>query len=56
VGILPGDGAAATPEAITLQALQNDKGVLTRTVRVQNPGGRAQAVAEDMMSSEKREA
>jgi diguanylate cyclase (GGDEF)-like protein len=34
VGILPGDGAIATPQAITLDALQNDKENLTRTVRV----------------------
>jgi diguanylate cyclase (GGDEF)-like protein len=55
VGILPGDGAVATPQAITLQALQNDNGVLTRTVRVQNSGGKVQAVAEDVMSGERRE-
>jgi diguanylate cyclase (GGDEF)-like protein len=44
-GILPGDGALAAPHAITLHALQNDTGVLTRTVRVQNPssGGFAQS-------------
>ena len=34
VGILPGDGAAATPHAITLDALQSDKEILTRIVRV----------------------
>jgi len=34
VGILPGDGALAAPQAITLDALQNDKENLTRTVRV----------------------
>jgi diguanylate cyclase (GGDEF)-like protein len=34
VGILPGDGALAAPDSITLDALQNDKEVLTRTVRV----------------------
>jgi predicted signal transduction protein with EAL and GGDEF domain len=55
VGILPGDGAAATPQAITLQSLQNDTGLLTRTVRVQNSGGRTQAVAEDVMSGEQRD-
>jgi diguanylate cyclase (GGDEF)-like protein len=54
VGILPGDGATATPQAITLQALQNDDGVLTRTVRVQNSGGSTRAAAEDMMPSEQR--
>jgi diguanylate cyclase (GGDEF)-like protein len=56
VGILPSDGAAATPHAITLQALQNDKGVMTRTVKVQNSGGRAHAIAEDAMSAEPRDA
>src|SRR5271155_4226619 len=55
VGILPGDGAASTPHAITLQALQKDAGVLTRTVRVQSGGGRDQAVAADMISSEHRD-
>jgi diguanylate cyclase (GGDEF)-like protein len=55
VGILPGDGALAAPHAITLQALQSDKGVLTRTVRVQNSGGRTDAVAETMMPSERRD-
>jgi diguanylate cyclase (GGDEF)-like protein len=38
IGILPAEGALATPEKITLQALQNDTGVLTLTVAVQNPG------------------
>jgi len=56
VGILPGDGAASTPHAITLQALQKDNGVLTRTVRVQSGGGKEQAVAADLMSSEHRDA
>jgi diguanylate cyclase (GGDEF)-like protein len=55
VGILPGDGALAAPHAITLQALQNDKGALTRTVRVQNSGGRTGAAAESMMPSERRD-
>jgi diguanylate cyclase (GGDEF)-like protein len=55
VGILPGEGAVSTPQAITLEALQNDTGVLTRTVRVQNPEGRARAVAEDVMSGEPRD-
>ena len=55
VGILPGDGAAATPQAITLEALRNDNSVLTRTVRVQNPEGRAHAVAEDVISGQPRD-
>jgi diguanylate cyclase (GGDEF)-like protein len=50
VGILPGDGAVKNPEAISLEALRNDTGVLTRCVKIQNPGGRAQATAEDMLS------
>ncbi|MGB8752658.1 MAG: GGDEF domain-containing protein, partial [Candidatus Sulfotelmatobacter sp.] len=56
VGILPGDGAASTPHAITLDALQKDNGVLTRTVRVQSGRGRDQAVVADMMSREHRDA
>jgi diguanylate cyclase (GGDEF)-like protein len=39
-GILPGDGAVATPHAITLRNLQSDTGILTRTVGVRNPGFR----------------
>ncbi len=45
VGILPGDAAAANPDAISLEALQKDKGALTRTVRVQC-GGKAEAADE----------
>jgi diguanylate cyclase (GGDEF)-like protein len=56
VGILPGDGVAANPKAITLQNLRQDDGVLTRMVRVQNSIGRgAEVVAKDMTSSERRE-
>jgi diguanylate cyclase (GGDEF)-like protein len=51
VGILPGDGAVANPHAITLDALQTDKGVLTRTVRVQNSAVSSPAFAENMLSS-----
>jgi len=57
VGILSGDdGAVGTPHAITLQALQNDAGVLTRTVRVQNPGSAnfSHDHAEHLASGEKR--
>lgn len=36
IGILPSDSAVAAPHSITLQALQGDKGILTRTVTVQN--------------------
>jgi diguanylate cyclase (GGDEF)-like protein len=38
MGILPAEVAAAPAAQITLQALRNDDGVLTRTVTVQNPG------------------
>ena len=57
VGILPGDGATATPRAITLQALQNDNGALTRTVRVRSSGtvGGTYVFAEDAISSEQRD-
>jgi diguanylate cyclase (GGDEF)-like protein len=57
VGILPGDGAVAAPHTITLEALQNDTGVLTRSVRVQNSGagGSAHAFAQDILSSEQRD-
>ena len=54
VGILPGDGAIATPHAITLEALQNDNGLLTRTVKVKNSGGSTHAVAENVLSIEQR--
>ncbi len=37
-GILPADGAIAESQAISLRALQNDTGVMTRTLTVQNPG------------------
>jgi diguanylate cyclase (GGDEF)-like protein len=47
VGILPGDGAVAAPQAITLQALQKDASVLTRTVVVKNSGNRAGTAAAD---------
>lgn len=54
IGILPTEGALAAPEKITLQALQNDLGVLTLTVAVQNPGCNAfhQAPAEGLTPAE----
>ena len=55
VGILPGGGAVAAPETISLKALQNDNGLLTCTVRVHHSSGRAQGFAEDLMSSERRD-
>ena len=53
VGILPGDGAVAAPHAITLDALQNDKDVLTRTVRV-HPAGSSDSFVRDALSTQKR--
>ena len=51
VGILPGDGAIASLHAITLEALQNDNGTLTRTVTVQRSGlGAVQGLAEGILS------
>src|SRR5271170_7003533 len=49
VGILPADGTLAAPHEITLQALQNDNGVLTQMVRVQSLGsaGLTHDLAED---------
>jgi diguanylate cyclase (GGDEF)-like protein len=54
VGILPIDRAVASPHAITLEALQNDRGVLTRTVRVKNSDldSSARVIAENILSSE----
>jgi diguanylate cyclase (GGDEF)-like protein len=54
VGILPGDGAVAAPHAITLDALQNDKDVLTRTVRV-HPAGSSDSSVRDALSTQKRD-
>jgi diguanylate cyclase (GGDEF)-like protein len=56
VGILPGDGAVAIPHAIALETLQNDAGVLTRTVTVHHSGGNANSFSENTMSSEQRDA
>jgi len=57
VGILPGDGAVTTPHTITLEALQNDKGILTRTVTVQHSsaGGGFHTFTEGILSSEQRD-
>lgn len=38
VGILPGEGAASSPHAITLETLRNDDGALTHTVKVKCSG------------------
>jgi diguanylate cyclase (GGDEF)-like protein len=50
VGILPSDGALAAPQTITLPALRNDAGLLTRTLVVRNAvtSGNASAVAAPM--------
>ena len=54
VGILPGDGALAAPHAITLEALQNDKSGLTRSVKVRIAGeNRSVSLAKDALSGER---
>jgi diguanylate cyclase (GGDEF)-like protein len=57
VGILPGDGAVTTPQAITLEALQNDSGALTRTITVRHSGasGSVHALAEGILSSKQHD-
>lgn len=53
IGILPSDGATASRGAITLQALQSDKGILTRIVTVQNSApSHAGSLAHDVFSGE----
>jgi diguanylate cyclase (GGDEF)-like protein len=52
VGILPGDGALAAAHAITLDALQNDKNILTRTVKVQ-PVASPASVVKDQSPAER---
>lgn len=54
IGILPAEGTLAAPHEITLQTLQNDTGVLTQTVKVQNLGfaGLTHTPAEDMTPTE----
>lgn len=44
IGILPGDGCGAL-KSITLQAIQQDKGLLTRTISVQDVGSAPTAAA-----------
>jgi diguanylate cyclase (GGDEF)-like protein len=57
IGILPGDGAVADPHAITLEAVQNDNGVLTRTITVRHSGtgGGVHTIAEGTLSSERHD-
>src|ERR1022692_238573 len=38
IGILPAEGSLAAPHEITLQALQNDTGLLTRAVKILKVG------------------
>ena len=53
IGILPSDSAVAAPHSITLQALQGDKGILTRTVTVQNSAPiHTGSIAEGILSGE----
>jgi diguanylate cyclase (GGDEF)-like protein len=54
VGILPGDGAIAAPHAITLDALQNDKNVLTRTVKVHPVAGSSPS-QQDLLPAQQRD-
>jgi diguanylate cyclase (GGDEF)-like protein len=53
-GILPGEGAVASSQALTLELLQNDKGIFTRTVKVKRSGDSPQAFAEHLLSTEPR--
>jgi diguanylate cyclase (GGDEF)-like protein len=57
VGILPGDSSIASPHPITLKALRDDNGILTRTVRVQTSvdSGSAHTFAENVLSGEQSE-
>jgi len=55
IGIVPGEGALLIPHAITLEALQNDDGVLTRRVTVQHAGGNINVFAEGLVSTERHD-
>jgi diguanylate cyclase (GGDEF)-like protein len=57
VGILPGEGAAAAPHTITMEALRTETSVLTRIVKVPNPAAvpAATAEAQDILSGDRRE-
>ena len=53
VGILPGVGADASPNALTLESLQNDTGILTRTVTVRPHSAVGDSVpAQDLVSND----
>jgi diguanylate cyclase (GGDEF)-like protein len=55
IGILPVEGAVASARAITLEALQSDKGILTRTAKVKHSGAHPQVSAENVLSIEQPE-
>lgn len=54
VGILPGEGALADPHAITLDALQSDKQVLTRVIQV-HPANTSVSSVPEQLSAEPRD-
>jgi diguanylate cyclase (GGDEF)-like protein len=54
VGILPGDGVIADPHAITLDALQSDKQVLTRVIQV-HPANTSPSFVRDLLPAEPRD-
>jgi diguanylate cyclase (GGDEF)-like protein len=51
IGILPSDSAVAAAHAITLQSLQSDKGILTRTVTVQNSAPVHSGIGDGILSA-----
>ena len=55
IGILPVEGAVACAQAITLEALQNDKEILTTTVKVKHSGASPRAFAENVFCVEQPE-
>jgi len=54
VGILPGDGAMVAPHKITLDAVQTDKNVLTRVVRV-HPAASSATIVQDTLTTKRDE-
>jgi predicted signal transduction protein with EAL and GGDEF domain len=54
IGILPCEGAVTTPQSITLEALQSDNGVLTRTVKVKNSAERGHLSVENSLSGKQQ--
>lgn len=54
VGILPRDTAVANPHAITLDAVQSDKQVLTHVVRV-HPAKTSPSIVPEMLSAKRRD-